>query len=85
MRSFSGWGIDVVERSFAPGTAVVIDVSLGQRRAQPTEQRPTARVGSQRRTALTIEFPQSVQLGVKRIGELMPDSGGSGDGNRGLC
>src|ERR1700692_933788 len=59
-------------------------MSLGQRRAQPTEKRPTARVGSQWRTPLTIELPQSIQLGVKRIGELMPDGRGSGDGNGGL-
>jgi len=60
-------------------------VSLGQCRAQPTEQRPTARVGSQRRTALTIEFSQSVQLGIKGIGKLIPDGGGSSDPNGGLC
>src|SRR5450631_4361524 len=59
-------------------------MSLGQGRAQPPEKRTAARVGSQRRTALTIDFPQSVQLGVKRIGELMPDGGGAGDGNGGL-
>ena len=74
----------MIERSLAPRTAVVIDMSLGERRAQPTEKRPTARVGSQRRTALTIELPQSIQLGVKRIGELMPDGGRSSDGNCGL-
>ena len=83
-RSFGSGRIDVVERSLAPRTPVVIDMPLGQRRAQPTEKRTTARVGSQWRTPLTIQFPQSIQLGVKRIGELMPDGRGAGDGNGGL-
>src|SRR5579859_7557493 len=74
--SFGSRRIDVVERSLAPRAPVMIDLSLGQRRAQPTEKRPAARVRSQRRTPLTIAFPQSIQLSVKRIGELVPGAGG---------
>ena len=82
--SFSRGKIDIVERSLAPRAPVVIDMSLGKRRAQPTKKRPTARVGIQWRAPLTIEFPQSIKLRVKRISELMTDRRRSGDGNGGL-
>jgi len=48
--------------------AVVVDVALSERRAEPAHQRTAARVRSQRRAALAVAFGEAEEFGVERIG-----------------
>lgn len=71
------------QRLFAPGLAVVVDVALGERGAQPTEQRSAALVGVERRAALAIAQVEAIELGVERVGEFAAKGVAAGDGDGG--
>ena len=66
------------------GAAVVIDVALRERGAQPAEQRAAAGVRSQRRSAHAVDLAQTVQFRVERFGEVMAKRGRAGHRDSGL-
>jgi hypothetical protein len=62
----------------------MVDVALGNGCAKPSEQGTAAGVGGEWRPALTAWSGQPEELGVERVGEVVAERGGSGDGNSGL-
>ena len=59
------------ERSVAVGSAMVIYMPLGKDGAEPAEKRSAAGIRGQWRTALTIDLTKTIELRVKRVGEIM--------------
>src|ERR1035441_1866175 len=75
----AGWAVEGVEWCLAVGAAVVIDVPLRERGAQPAEQRAAAGVRSQRRLAHAVDLAQAVQFRVERFGKVVAKRGRAGD------
>lgn len=63
---------------------MVVDVALGECGAEPAEERAAAGVGGEWRAALTVALGEAVELGVERVGEIVAERGGAGNGNSGL-
>jgi len=80
----TGWAVEGVEWGLAVGAAVVIDVPLRERGAQPAEQRAAAGVRSQRRLAPAVDLAQAVQFRVERFGKIVAQRGRAGDRDCGL-
>lgn len=76
--------IERVERSVTVGSAMVIYMPLGKDSAEPSEKRPAAGIRGQWRTALTIDLTKTIELRVKRVGEIVAESGGPGHGDGSL-
>jgi len=67
--------IDRFKRGLAMGPAVAIHVPLSQDRTEPAEKRATAGIGGQWRTALAIDLTKTIELGVKRVREIVAEIG----------
>ena len=80
----AGWAVEGVEWGFAVGAAVVIDVPLRERGAQPAEQRAAAGVRSQRRLAYAVDLAQAVQFRVERFGKVVAKRGRASHRDGGL-
>jgi hypothetical protein len=75
---------DGLDGRFAVGAAVVVDVALGEGGAEPAEERAAARVGGERGAAFAFFGGEAVELGVERVGEVVTEGCGAGDGDGGL-
>ena len=56
--------VEVVEGGFAAGSAVVIDVALGEGGAKPPKERAATRVRGKRGVALSPNLSKTVEFGV---------------------
>ena len=65
---FREWG-------FAPGAAMVVNVALGERGAEPAHERAAAGVAGQRRAAFAGALGEAEELGVERVGEVFAERG----------
>lgn len=77
-------GVGILERSFAVGAAVVVDVTLGESGAQPAEEGAAAGVGGEWGIAAADALGEAEEFGVEGVGEVAAESGGSADGDGGL-
>lgn len=71
-----GWfeaGAGFGEWGFAPCAAVVVDVALRKRGAEPAHQRAAAGVAGERGAALTGALGETEELGVERVCEVFAE------------
>jgi len=84
-RRSGGAGVGAgVERGFAAGAAMVVHVALSECCTQPAEEGAAAGVGGEWGVAPAAAFAEAEQLSVERIGEVVAQRGGAGDGDGGL-
>ena len=64
--------------------AVVVDVALGERGAEPPEQRSATGVRGEWGIAPATALGETEEFGVEGVGEVVAEGSGAGDGNGGL-
>jgi len=66
-------GFSFGERRLAPGSAVVVDVALGERGAKPAHERAAAGVTGEWGAALAGALGEAEELGVEGVGEVFAE------------
>lgn len=71
------------------GAAMVVDVALGERGAQPTHEGAASAVGGERAAAFAFAESKTVKLGIEAVGEFAAQrvtaSNGNGSADQGLA
>src|ERR1035437_979121 len=82
-RGIGGRRVKFFDWFFAAGAGEVVHMALGQRGAEPADQRATAAVGLERATALSVACVEPVELRVELTGQVAAHRVAAGDSDCG--